>query len=99
MPISVSSLPGSIRYPHKYNQIRQTNLDFNLTTVSTSIANSNNRNDRASGNVPECRESLFNRQLQSVRCFFKVYSCSLYSSTNFLFFRHWESASVLAIEG
>jgi hypothetical protein len=63
-------LPGRVLYPHKYNQIRQTNLDFNLTTFSASIANSNNRNDRASGNVPEYRVSLFHRQLQSVRFFF-----------------------------
>lgn len=30
MPISVSSLRGSILCPHRDNQIRQTNLDFNL---------------------------------------------------------------------
>ena len=98
MPISVSSLPGSIRYPHKCNKIRQTNLDFNFITVSTSIANSNNRNDRASGNVPECRESLFHRQLQSVSCLFMFILVRYLSSTYFLFFRLWEIASVLAVE-
>ena len=30
MPICVSSLRGSIQYPHRDNQIRQTHLDFNL---------------------------------------------------------------------
>jgi hypothetical protein len=92
MPISLSSLGGSIRYPHKCNQIRQTNLDFSLTTVAESNAHSSNLPEVASGNIPESKESLFHIQLQSGRCCFKFILVRYLSSSYFLFFWLWDSA-------